>query len=395
MPTAIQRTKLVSQFTCLGDKCPDTCCQNWSMQVDEPTLARYRAEAPELLGATESGGKEATTIMRKNSGTGFCVKFDGGLCGVHKQYGDRMLGDACHFYPRVTRALGNTVLMTASMSCPEIARLAFTLDNADGLEAATIERLPNGMKDYLPPELTTAQALVVHQAFLDATKDKAEKAEQIFLRIASVSRSFEYMKPKDWPEAAAFYLQVADGRIAAAKRMDNDPYNALLSLAGLIVASQKPMPPRLQQTITEMETALGAKINWQTLQMDIADDAVERCARMKTLWQEKCSAHYDAFLKHWLMMQLSIALYPFGGFGEKLSDRATIIGVRLAIFKLALLSAHTISGSDALPEETPVRIAQSLARFLDHLGDPGYSLTIYSETGWREEGRLRGLIESF
>jgi lysine-N-methylase len=394
MPASIQRAKLVSQFTCLGDKCVDTCCQNWSMQVDEPTLARYRTEAPELLNAVEPGGTEASVIMRKNAGTGLCVKLESGLCGIHKKYGDRMLSDACHFYPRVTRSLGKTVLMTASMSCPEITRLAFSLPDAEILEAATVERLPYGMKDYLPSEFTTESAMTTHQAFLDVVNDATVNPEHIFARIASASRSLERVQKKDWPNAAAFFLKSADARLPEPARLDNDPYNLLLSLAGLVAASQKPPTLRLRQTIEDMENALGAKINWQTLQLDIADDASLRCAQMKKLWQEKCSAQYDAVLRRWLKMQLSIALYPFGGFGETLVDRVTIIGVRFAIFKLALLSACTIQG-DVLPEEIPVRIAQSLSRFLDHLADASYSLTIYGETGWTREDRLRGLIESF
>jgi hypothetical protein len=394
MPTSIQRTVLVSQFTCLGDKCVDTCCQNWSMQVDAPTLARYRAEAPELIGATESGGLEATTIMRKNPGTGLCVKLEGGLCGVHTQYGDQMLGDACHFYPRVTRSLGKTVLMTAAMSCPEVARLTFSLEEAAATEPAVVDRLPYGMKDYLPLELTTQDALAVHQAFLDATKDTTVSAEHIFARIASASHSLERVQKKDWSSATAFFLKNADSKLPALERMANDPYNLLLSLGGLIVASHRTRGERLNQTIADMETALSAKINWQTLQLDIGDDALERCARMKTLWQEKAAAQYDVVLRRWLVMQLSLALYPFGGLGETLSDRCTIIGVRFALFKLALLSAYTIHNG-VLPEETLARIAQSLARFLDHLADASYSLTIYGETGWRKEGRLRGLIELF
>lgn len=364
------------------------------MQVDEPTLARYRKEAPDLLKSVEPGGADAAVIMRKNPGTGICVKFENGLCGIHKKHGANLLGDACHFYPRVTRVVGKSVIMTASLSCPEVARLAFTLDNANSLESATVERLPYGMKDYLPPDLTEEGALAAHQAFLDETGNTTVRPEQIFARIANASRSLERVKKSDWPNAAGFFLKNADMRLPEPVLWENDPYNLLLSLAGLITASQRPPAPRLKETIGEMETALGAKINWQTLQMDIADDAHKRGETMKKLWQEQLAAKYDPVLRRWLAMQLSLAFYPFGGFGETLSDRVTIIGVRFAIFKLAILSAGTIHGV-ALPEETVVRIAQSLARFLDHLADATYSLTIYGETGWREEGRLRGLLELF
>jgi len=392
MASPIQRTKILSQFSCLGDKCIDTCCQGWSMQVDEPTLRRYREEAPELLNATESGGVEATTIMRKNPGTGFCVKLEGGLCGVHKKYGDRFLSDACHFYPRVTRTLGKTVLMTASASCPEIARLAFTMEEGLAFEAAKTDRLPYGMKDYLPPELSSEEALAVHQAFLDAVNDKTVSFERIVARLASTSRSLELLNKKDWPTAAAFYLKNADARLPEPERVREDPFNLLLALAGLIVASHKVVGARLKETIAEMEKALSATIDWHHMTIATDEKSATAWQHIYKGWQSTFAARYDTVLRRWLLLQLSLALYPFAGLGTTLSERITIIGVRLATFKLALICASDIYG-DALSEETVVRIAQSLARFLDHLGEANFSLKIYAETGWDKESRLRGLLE--
>ncbi len=50
----ILRANVLSQFVCLGERCEDTCCQGWSMQVDEPTRKRYETDAPELLEAIEA-----------------------------------------------------------------------------------------------------------------------------------------------------------------------------------------------------------------------------------------------------------------------------------------------------------------------------------------------------
>jgi hypothetical protein len=44
-------------------------------------------------------------------------------------------------------------------------------------------------------------------------------------------------------------------------------------------------------------------------------------------------------------------------------------------------------------EETVVRVVQSLSRILDHLGDPAFSLSIFTETGWITEPRMRGLLQ--
>ena len=386
----IQRTGVLSQFTCLGDACDDTCCVNWSMQLDDPTFALYRKEAPELLNAVEEL-PDHTRIMRKNPKNFACVKLEDGLCGIHKSHGAKFLGDACFFYPRVTRALGERIIMTAAMSCPEITRLALSQSDPCRLEEVESERLPHTVKDYLPESMTPDEAIAIHQAFLDATNDESASAEQVCLRLSSASRSLERLELKSWHAMAAFYLNNADMRIPKIETDPADPFHLLHALCGLIVASHKPLPPRLQDTIEDMERALDAKIDWQTVQLETGDDSVNAYLRLHALWQQEAAAFYAPVLRRWLHMQMSLALYPFAGLGATLSERITCIGVKLATIKLALLCSHSIHGG-VLPQEKIVRNVQSISRFLDHLGDPVFSLRIYTETGWVKESRLCGLL---
>ena len=387
----IKKTENLSHFVCLGDKCEDTCCQKWSMQLDEATHSLYKREAPELLSAVEAA-EEAPWIMRKDPASGFCVKLEGGLCGIHAKYGDSFLGDACYFYPRVTRTLGSETLMTATMSCPEIARLALFENKITVLEPANMPRLPSTLRNYLPDGMDTEDAMQVHQAFLDATKDSTASAEQIYLRIASASRSLERIDTPSWKMMAPFYLQHADMRLQPAQHHIADAYNLLHALSGLIVASRRPPTPRLMQTIVEMETALAAKLTWgDNVLISIDELNLPNFERAKQLWKEEGAAFYAQILRNWLQMQLSLALYPYSGLGATLSERITIIGVRLATIKLALLSNYNIART-SVSQDVVVRIVQGLSRFLDHLGDPALSLSIYTETGWVKEERMRGLL---
>ncbi len=373
------QSSFLDSFQCLGDKCPDTCCKGWSMQLDAPMREKYAKEKPELLDAVaEEGG---IAIMRRDPNTDYCVKFENGLCGIHKQYGAAFLGDACNFYPRVTRALGTQTLMTATPSCPEVARLAFYLGVPFAPHETQGERLPHSLKDYLPPELEPAQAQTVHDAFLLAVEEAP--FAQAFARIASVARSLEKLPVKSWPEAVPFYLKSADARLPAPEPKAEDPFNLLHALCGLQVASRKKLNPRLAETIAAMERALGATIAWEGAGIALAPDSFEKWQRVRAAWKEE---HYDKILQRALQLQLSVALFPFAGLGNTLSERITIIGVRLATFRLALICAFDPG------EEEVVRIAQSLARLLDHLGDPAWSLNIYSETGWVKEPRLRALV---
>lgn len=383
------QSHLLESFSCLGDKCSDTCCRGWSMQLDGVTLEKYRKEAPELLDAVEESA-ESPFIMRKDKTTGYCVKFDNGWCGIHKEKNDTFLGDACYFYPRVTRALGDAVLMTATFSCPEIVRLALENTSPFGLQDKQVERLPNTLKNYLPEGLSDQDALVVHEAFLSAARDEAASAEHIVARLASVVRSIQLIDKKVWPEAVPFYLSSADARLVPAEKNISDPFNVLHALSGLIVASHKPMSERLAQTVATMEKMLCVTLDWQNVLIHTSNESAPAYKKMSETWN-KSASRYEIILKCYLEAQLAVALFPFAGLGKKLEDRITIIGVRLATIKLALMCEHAATGA-TLSQETIIRVIQSLSRFLDHLGDPAFSLAIYNETGWVKESRLRGLL---
>lgn len=108
-------------------------------------------------------------------------------------------------------------------------------------------------------------------------------------------------------------------------------------------------------------------------------------------WGREWAGHFAPIFRRWIAAQRAVALFPFGGFGETLSDRVTILGVRFATLKLALMSACQMKGG-LIVEDEVVRVIQSLARFLDHLADPALSMQIYTETGWVREPRLRALV---
>ena len=114
----------VNQFHCLAGGCPDTCCKDWQIILDEDALARYRA-MPGPLGeqvraalVTENG----ETRFREEGGR--CVLLrDDGLCPIQAAYGAEALCRTCYTHPRFTEEYGQTAELTLSLSCPEAARL--------------------------------------------------------------------------------------------------------------------------------------------------------------------------------------------------------------------------------------------------------------------------------
>jgi len=357
------------------------------MQVDKATVARYEAEAPELMEFVTSG--EAEHIMKRDAETDYCVKFDKGWCGIHAAKGTDFLGDACHFFPRVTRQLGDTVLQTATISCPEVARRALLASTDTDWAEPETGRTPFSLTNYLPDGLENDKALDVHKAFLQAAIAEDASAGQIVARLHAVVQSMQMVDIATWPMAVEFYLKSADSRLSSPEAKTEDPFHLYHSLAGLVGAARKSNRPRLEAVLETLEKALDIQTDITTGAIDFGPDSMKNLQSMREGWQF-VNDQWQPYFKRWIRAQLGTALFPFAGFGETLTDRITIIGVRLATLQLALQSHLFVH--QTLTEEDAITITQSLARFLDHLADPTLTMQIYNETGWVKTSRLQGLF---
>ncbi len=359
------------------------------MQLDPATREKYLKEAPELMEAVTTG--EAEFIMKRDPETDYCVKFESGWCGIQRERGTAFLGDACHFFPRITRSLGETHLMTAALSCPEITRR--TVLGAEGFthQEVQADRLPWSLTDYLPDGLDDAQAVAIHNACVDAAGDAQASPERILARLGSVARSLQMQAITNWPAATPFYLRNADGRLPQPEENPADPFNLLHALVGLLKAAKQSPRPRLEQSITQMEAALNVQINRQTLELTTHEASARAYLALRGAWRERWAEYYAPLLRRWIQAQLAASLFPFAGLGDTLTERITILTVRYATLRLALMSACHASGGIPTEEET-IRVIQSLSRFVDHLADPTLSLSMYTETGWTLEARARGLL---
>ncbi len=358
------------------------------MQLTQETVALYQEKSPELMDAVVQGA-EADYVMKRDPVTDYCVKFDAGWCGIHRDYGADFLGDACHFYPRITRGVGQTTLTTASLSCPETARLMLLEADAFATAPRTESRVPFSLKQYLPDGMDEAAALALHQLCLTEAAHADYSPEENFLRVQAVGEALALQPIHQWPEAAAFYFKIAAGRLPAIEPVATDPFHLLQALHGLVGASKASARPRLMRTIARMEQALGVQL--EATGMQLAPDAAERYLRLVHHYKQHAAIALSLPLKRYLQAQLSMAFFPFAGLGETLSERLTIIGVRFATTKLALMAAALQSGG--VPgEDVVVETVQSLSRFLDHLAEPALSLQIYHEVGWMRPPRLRAVL---
>lgn len=124
---------LFTDFQCVGGECPDTCCCGWTIRVDEESMNKY-AMLPEPLRSQVLGniGEDNGHHIMLLDEKGRCPFLNNeNLCNLYTMISPDALCDTCQLYPRKIVTYYDTMLLTVSLSCPEVARLM--LDYPDSL----------------------------------------------------------------------------------------------------------------------------------------------------------------------------------------------------------------------------------------------------------------------
>ena len=154
-------------FQCIASACPDSCCKEWAVDVDDQAAAFYRSlESPlgdrlrNVLKDTDDG-----TVMVIENGRCPMWRQDG-LCRIQAELGHAALCQVCQQFPRLRHDYGDFVEYGLELSCPEAARLILS-----GPHHWIAEDLPGGES----PEYDEEVMMILQQsrntilAFLDTT----------------------------------------------------------------------------------------------------------------------------------------------------------------------------------------------------------------------------------
>lgn len=120
----ISRPAYYDQFHCIAGACPDSCCQEWEVDIDDATAARYLALSGDL-------GHRIREKLGSNDGNYYFQITEGrcpmwrqdGLCQIQHELGENGLCQVCRDFPRLRHDYGSFVELGLELSCPEAARL--------------------------------------------------------------------------------------------------------------------------------------------------------------------------------------------------------------------------------------------------------------------------------
>lgn len=116
-------------FKCIANKCIDSCCIGWQINIDEKTYKKYK----KVKGVFGKNLKEGITRIRSNGNQLEYGKMklkdkkcsmlnEENLCNIYINLGEDYLCSTCKVYPRDINKYGEIYERNLYMSCPEIAR---------------------------------------------------------------------------------------------------------------------------------------------------------------------------------------------------------------------------------------------------------------------------------
>lgn len=117
-------------FRCINSKCEFTCCGGWIVAIDKykyrvvsDAIAKSNVDVDEVLSIEKdkSSGKSFGKLNLRNR---FCPLLTSEyLCSLQKELGNDGLPVACATFPRIFNRVNNNIIMSARVSCIEVARL--------------------------------------------------------------------------------------------------------------------------------------------------------------------------------------------------------------------------------------------------------------------------------
>ena len=119
----IAKPDYFDRFRCIAGDCPDSCCKEWAVQVDDASAALYRSLSGPLGDRLREVlcDEDGETVMTITDSRCPMWRADG-LCRIQAELGEEALCKTCREFPRLTHDYGDFVELQLELSCPEAAK---------------------------------------------------------------------------------------------------------------------------------------------------------------------------------------------------------------------------------------------------------------------------------
>jgi len=184
----IRIPKYYEDFHCIASACPDSCCKEWEVDVDDQAAAFYRnleGALGDRLRQVLKDTKDGTVMTIEN---GRCPMWrQDGLCRIQAELGHDALCQVCREFPRLRHDYGDFVEYGLELSCPEAARLILTQSHAWITKEMPGGEAPDYEEDVMAILLESRKTIL---GFLDSTSLAPNLALTVLLLYAHEVQSW-------------------------------------------------------------------------------------------------------------------------------------------------------------------------------------------------------------
>ena len=126
MKMNIRVPEYFTRFKCIADKCTDSCCIGWEIDIDERTKEKYRTVCGDIGKEIAEKTQHGHFPLTEN---GRCSFLDeSGLCRIISALGDGYLCEICAEHPRYYGVGRDGLEGGLGLGCPEAAKLILSLE---------------------------------------------------------------------------------------------------------------------------------------------------------------------------------------------------------------------------------------------------------------------------
>lgn len=148
-------------FSCIADKCPDSCCTKWEIVIDDDTIKKYSSLDSSF------GEKIRDSIEESDEGEKYFRLTDDrcpflnecGLCDIHLNLGEDFTSTVCRQHPRFIEEFDGFTEISLSLSCPEAMRLIFSEKSCDNIYPVPFY---NGEDEVLSLLISSREKILKH-----------------------------------------------------------------------------------------------------------------------------------------------------------------------------------------------------------------------------------------
>lgn len=346
MPTYLKN------FECIADKCEDTCCSGFTVPIDKYTYTKYEdlEDVPlqqEFMHNVKKNVKSTSDLdygfINATCSCPFLTK--NGMCGIQKMLGEQALSSTCSKYPKHISIIDKQAEKWATLSCPEVARLA--LLDKEGMKFEEREELVDEHRDMANFQLQT-DSLPMTQHFyklreftIDVLQDRTFHLD---MRMSILEEFYKEMNElvKAGREQEIGHL-ITTFRQEREFTLKDDEFD-LEGFAEILLdlRERSEFVPRYEQSVSEMLQGFEKEVN--TIGLDFLEE-------------------HSYILENYLVHYVFQKLFPFS-YGANVYEAFQMLELHYDLLRIHVLGVGSFL--EEMDEKIVVRIIQSFVKEADH-----------------------------